>query len=207
MPVLELLALRLKPSVSPTSASLLSDLREVRSALGTSSRFYSCIGDPSLILILGFWPSLKAHQDFLSSPSKDSILSAQASQTELLWMVHLEVSSPSALPLDAPVLSIARLRAQGGKEEVIGDFHKQSAPKIREASKWPVFDAWRCDVEEGHSGGELVVITGWTSKEQHIGYMKQDEAKREEDFARVRDTLSSRQVLWVKDMEVAEVPA
>src|SRR5699024_7475874 len=105
--VLEVTQLRLR-ELSADDPALLESLSTVRAELQTGSHFYNCIDDPGLIYILGTWPSLNAHIDFLASPSKDHILGPQEKMLQFCWTVHVELGGVNLLPLDMPILVIER---------------------------------------------------------------------------------------------------
>jgi heme-degrading monooxygenase HmoA len=172
MPVLELLLLRLRPGISPKDPTLVENLSTVRSLVHTNSRFYHCIEDPTLIYVLGQWPSLATHKAFLSSPEKDAILSHQTHQLDFVWMLHLDLpeekSMEDVLPFTAPVLGIARMFFNTSDPDV--DVHKKTLvdhrSKIVDATgPYPLFDAWRIDAQEGQA--EYVILTGWENVEAH----------------------------------------
>ena len=165
MPVLEILAVRLKKGVSAEDPSLLENLSTVRDFVKTNSKFYHCIEDPSVIYIVGQWPSLAAHKEWLISPKRYEVLKAQEDQLEFVWMIHMD-GTIGELPLRAPVLSIARLFV---KNEHEGEFHRV-AMAYREGlvvytKPYRVVDGWRIDPEDGKK--EFVVITGWETVEAH----------------------------------------
>jgi hypothetical protein len=173
MPVLELLLLRLRPGISPNDPTLVENLSTVRSLVHTNSRFYHCIEDPTLVYILGQWPSIASHKVFLSSPEKDAILSHQTHQLDFVWMLHLDLpegkSMEDVLPFTAPVLGIARMFFNTSDPDV--DVHKKTLVDHRSnivgaTNPYPLFDAWRIDAQEGQA--EYVILTGWESVEAHI---------------------------------------
>jgi heme-degrading monooxygenase HmoA len=172
MPVLELLLLRLRPGISPQDPTLVENLSTVRSLVHTNSRFYHCIEEPTLIYILGQWPSLAAHKAFLSSPEKDAILLPQTHQLDFAWMLHLDLpegkSMEDVLPFTAPILGIARIFFNNSDPDV--DAYKKILADHRSkvvgtTGPYPFFDAWRIDAEEGKA--EYVILTGWESVEAH----------------------------------------
>jgi heme-degrading monooxygenase HmoA len=171
MPVLELLLLRLRPGISPQDPTLVENLSTVRSLVRTNSRFYHCIEDPTLIYILGQWPSLAAHKAFLSSPERDAILLPQMHQLDFVWMLHLDLpegkSMEDVLPFTAPVLGIARMFFNSFDPDV--DAYKKILADHRSkivgtTGPYLLFDAWRIDAE---GKAEYVILTGWESVEAH----------------------------------------
>jgi heme-degrading monooxygenase HmoA len=172
MPVLELLLLCLLPGVSPQDPTLVENLSIVRSLIHTNSRFYHCIEDPTLIYILGQWPSLATHKAFLSSPEKDAILSYQTHQLDFVWMLHLDLpegkNMEDVLPFTAPVLGIARMIFNTSDPDV--DVYQRILADYRSkvvgaTGPFPLFDARRIDGDEGKV--EYVILTGWESVEAH----------------------------------------
>ncbi len=164
MPILEILAVRLRDGVSPTDPSLLKNLSDVRSYVQSNSNFYHCIEDPSIIYIIGQWASLETHKKWLVSPERDDVLKPQEDQLSLFWMIHMNAPEKGieGLPLKAPVMSVARLFVKSEHEE---EFYRiatsQRVGLVEYAKPYPVVDGWRIDPEEGQK--EFVVITGWES--------------------------------------------
>ncbi|CAI6338610.1 unnamed protein product [Periconia digitata] len=93
MPVLEATQLRLK-GVGPEDVALIESLSSVRGILRTQSEFFSYVQDSSLIFILGLWPSLHAHREFLASPHAAAVLGAQEKMLDFESTVHMEFDAP-----------------------------------------------------------------------------------------------------------------
>jgi hypothetical protein len=209
MPVLEILQLKTKPDISPSNPSILKSLQTVRQSLAekihpTHSRFYRALEDPSLIYVLGLWPSIATHRSFLSSPLKASILSPQDDLLDFNWMIHIELDSIESMEelsvLDAPVVAIARLHVKGGKHviahiEITGRY---SGMLVERTKPWVVVEGWRVDGEVGKE--EQVVITGWQEKEDHMAF---GAGLREKytDYAGLRHHWEGFEANHMKDME------
>lgn len=120
MGVLELTLLHLKPGTKPSDSNLLHNLRTIRTQLKTNSRFFvdtDSSPQPTNLFILGLWPTLQAHHNFLASPERDEVLRPQEQQTAFQWSVHLEnVESMDNLPLDGKDLIIRRLVFSDGRD-------------------------------------------------------------------------------------------
>ncbi|KAH9219282.1 hypothetical protein DL95DRAFT_384718, partial [Leptodontidium sp. 2 PMI_412] len=121
--ILEICQLKVKSNLSPSDPSLLKVLSKARTELkervhNTNSRFYQCIEDPTLIYILGVWPSLARHTEFLKTPEKSDILDSQEDLFDFGWILHLEIGERGMdeLPLEAPVMAITRLFMKDGEE-------------------------------------------------------------------------------------------
>ncbi|KAF2491022.1 hypothetical protein BU16DRAFT_444298, partial [Lophium mytilinum] len=170
MPILEVCLLRLKDGLSAYDHALLKTLSTVRSVLKTDSKFYNCIEDPSLVYILGIWPTHEAHKAFLASPEKEKVLGPQEDQLEFQWILHMELDDISLLPLDAPVMAIARLFIKGGKhiEEYNRIVSKYRATIVDGTKPYNVVDGWRSDSEPGKQ--EALMFSGWASIEAHRAF-------------------------------------
>jgi hypothetical protein len=207
MPILELTFLKIKDGFSPTSPSILSSLTQVRKDLAdrihpTHSRFYTSLSFPSDIYILGTWPSLAAHHAFLSSPLKSEILGAQEDVFEFQWSIHVPIENGMEdLPLNAPVLAIARLLTKPGAAQIAEDERILGKYRhlIEDATKpHPVFDGWRCDAEEEEP--ESMMISGWGSEGAHDEF--RERTRRENgEYAGVRDTYRGMSIVHVRDLE------
>ncbi|KAE9372807.1 hypothetical protein N431DRAFT_558540 [Stipitochalara longipes BDJ] len=206
MPVLEILQLKVKPNITPTDPSILTSLQTVRSLLAqkihpTHSRFYQSIEDASLIYVLGLWDSLSQHQDFLSSPFRAEVLAPQEHLLDFSWCVHIPLEKMEDLPLEAPVVAIARLKVKSGEHVVI---HKEITGRYREVLEestkpFGVVEGWRVDGgEEGER--EQLVITGWREREDHLAFTASSREKFE-DYRGLREHWESVEASHMKDME------
>jgi heme-degrading monooxygenase HmoA len=202
MPVLEILLLKTKPSIPPTSPLILTSLQTVRSLLAakihaTQSHFYRTTEDASKIYILGLWPSLSAHQAFLASPLRKEILAPQEELLDFVWCVHVQVSGWEDVPIGAPVVSIARIKVKGGEEGRHESVTGKYEGRLREATGWGVVSGWVLD-----EGGERenVVITGWRTREEHLEFGR-GMGEEFEDYRALREGWESVDVGHGKDME------
>jgi heme-degrading monooxygenase HmoA len=168
MPVLEVTQLRLRrPDVG--DQTLLKSLSTVRDALQTNSQFYKCIEDPTLIYILGIWPSLDAHNKFLASPARDEVLGPQEDMLEFRWSVHMELSTMDELPLDAPVIAITRLFIRGEEVDAYNSAAVNDQHTIAKATRpFNVVYGWRLDSAPGKH--EALQFTGWEDAQAHAAF-------------------------------------
>jgi hypothetical protein len=208
MSVLEILQLRIKSTLSPTDPSILTSLIQVRTSLrekvhNTNSKFYQCIEDSSLIYVFGLWPSLQTHHSFLSSHERPSVLAPQEDTLEFNWVIHIPLSSMDELPLDAPVLCIARLFLKPDEGHVTR--YERTVEKYREKVKqmtapYRVVHVWRVDPEEGEKEG--VMITGWRDVEAHPEAMKRLAGEGgNEDYATVGECYNGVDVKYARNLE------
>lgn len=177
MPVLEVTQLRLT-SLPADDPLLLKSLSTVRDQLQTSSQFYICIEDPTLVYILGTWPSLVAHETFLASPKRNEVLGPQENLLQFEWTVHMELDAMSSLPLDAPIIAIERFSVQGKFVDAFEQATIRHAQLANSTSSFKVAHGWRCDaaaaMERRH---EAIVFSGWESVQAHTAFGERQEAK------------------------------
>ncbi|CAL3970062.1 unnamed protein product [Diplocarpon coronariae] len=176
--ILEICQLKVKPHLTPSDPSLLVALAKARAQLrekvhDTNSRFYQCIEDPSLIYILGVWPTLALHHEFLASPRKSEILDSQEDLFDFGWVLHLDIGEEGMdeLPLDAPVMAIARLFVEDSDEHVRGydDAVREYRRVVGDGTRpWKVANGWRVDCDDGKK--EAVMISGWEGIDAHLAF-------------------------------------
>jgi hypothetical protein len=211
MPFLELTHLTLKPTLSPNDPVILTSLVNVRTLLAskvhrTNSRFYVSVSNPREIYILGSWPTIAAHHAFLASPIKTEILGPQEHVFDFQWGIHIplpegEKGGMENLPLNAPVLAIARLFIKPEKKQT--DEYQRVLDKYRhlisDATKpWAVFDGWRCDAPDGEP--EAVMLSGWESEGGHDEFRVRVRGENEE-YAGIRETYRGMSVVHVRYLE------
>ncbi|KAF2796803.1 hypothetical protein K505DRAFT_202543, partial [Melanomma pulvis-pyrius CBS 109.77] len=168
MSVLEVTQLRLRGG-DVADHTLLQNLSAVRATLQTNSHFYSCIEDPSLLYILGLWPSLEAHHAFLASPARDEVLGPQEQQLEFRWTLHMPLDAMQSLPLDAPVLAITRLVVGHDAVDAYGQAAaKDRQPTVEATRPFNVLHGWRCDAAPGRR--EALQFTGWETVQAHAAF-------------------------------------
>ncbi|KAF1834988.1 hypothetical protein BDW02DRAFT_314285 [Decorospora gaudefroyi] len=198
MPVLELTQLRLKGSTAD-DPTLLQSLSTVRAKLQTSSQFYNCIDDPTVVYILGIWPNLGAHLDFLASPGRDEILGPQEDMLQFCWTIHVELGGMSLLPLDAPVLAIETLRVRRDCVEAFEQAvmrHTQQPPPGSRSFK--VAHGWRCDAASGNY--EALIFSGWENVQAHIT-LTMSKSCNSNDVAAIDGQYETMQVTHARNME------
>ncbi|KAL2060662.1 hypothetical protein VTL71DRAFT_9303 [Oculimacula yallundae] len=206
--ILEICQLKVKPSTSTTDPSLLPALSKARTQLrervhDTNSRFYQCIEDPTLIYILGVWPSLARHTEFLQSPEKAEILDSQNNLFDFGWVLHVEIGEKGMdeLPLDAPVMAITRLFLKDGPGhvEACEEIERKYRGVVAEGEKtWSVVDGWRIDCEEGKNEG--VMVTGWEGMDAHKAFT--DRTRKENpEYTLVARHYEFMEVRHVRNME------
>lgn len=184
MPITELALLRLTPSTSITSPTLLTNLSTALHAMANFTspspalslpqepqeshgfHYYHSLSDPTLIYLIGSWSSLSQHlETWIPSRENQALLELLKGQVEVEWMFHVDVD-PTTVPVERKVvLGIERFFVgRGGKaasEGVFEEFKRRLEQGGHMAS-----GGW--SIEEG--GGEkeeFVLFTGWESVEKY----------------------------------------
>jgi len=106
------------------------------------------------------------------------------------------------LPLDAPVVAIARIKV---KSEQHLRLHNEIAGRYRRVleertSPFGVADGWRIDLDGRGAENENLIITGWEKKEDRLAF---EAGLREkfEDNRGLRDHWESVEASHTRDME------
>ncbi|KAF9024338.1 hypothetical protein BDZ89DRAFT_1069152 [Hymenopellis radicata] len=198
MAILELALLRLKPGVSIDAT--LPNLRFAEKAMqqsagaGHAFYYYQQVEDPTLIYIVGSWPSVAYHYDvFIPSAENKQALELMKDQMGVEWLIHVDVDPKSIQPgLDTPMIAIARHFIKDGEpKELFDTTFASSKPPLIDATEGKLVGGWRLDKELDGGRDEWVLFTGWGSLEDHATFGNSEEFKR---YAKIRDHLASFEV-------------
>jgi heme-degrading monooxygenase HmoA len=198
MSVLEITQLRLR-TVAADDPALIQNLSAVREKLHTSSQFYNCIDDAELIYILGIWPNLEAHVNFLNSSARDEVLGPQEDMLQFCWTIHVELGGINLLPLEAPILAMERFRL---KEYYVKGFERavtRYAQQLRGNNPFRVAHGWRCDAQGTH---EALVFTGWETAQTHVTLTAN--ADNDHDVAVLQERSETVQIIRGRNLERKE---
>lgn len=103
------------------------------------------------------------------------------------------------VPLDAPVLGIARLFIKKEGVEAYQAVVDRYGSVIEQGTKpYKPFAAWRVDCEEGKY--EYLVITGWEKEGDHAVFTQKTRQEYPE-YAAVRENYEGMDVKHARDME------
>ncbi|KAK1908612.1 hypothetical protein P3342_009462 [Pyrenophora teres f. teres] len=167
MPVLGITQLHLR-GITADDPALLHTLSVVRDKLQTNSQFYVSVEEPDLIFILGIWPNLDAHLNFLASPAREEILGPQEDLLEFRWTIHVEFGSIHLIPADAPILAMERMRIEGERVESVNRAVTKHVQHLKASHSFNVAHGWRCDLALGDH--EVLLISGWETAQAHVTF-------------------------------------
>ena len=102
------------------------------------------------------------------------------------------------LPLEAPVMSMARFFVSGAVEKEFESVCDAQLQKVVDGSKpFKVAAGWRYD--EGLGKREMLVFSGWGSKEAHMAFGA--EAKKDPEYARIGELPDAIEIKHMTNLE------
>jgi hypothetical protein len=170
--ILELTSLSVAKHISPAHPSVLESLQQARSRLAekvypTLSRFYQDIqGQQETIFILGTWPSVDKHQEFLSNEQlKVEVLGEQEDDMSFEWSAHVPLwDNANGIEtlniIDGTLLGIHRLKIKAEDVEGFTTSLNSSLDLLEGSSRHRVLGGWNVDCE-GKEIREWIFLTAW----------------------------------------------
>ncbi|KAL3428298.1 hypothetical protein PVAG01_01807 [Phlyctema vagabunda] len=187
MVVTEVAILPLSPGAA-LSAPAIARFKEAKATLEKAHHydfyFFQQVEDPSIIYILGSWPSVAAHQAFLPSTENQRLLTllrdeVNADQIQMFHvdgdLLHSQESRSSFF--DVPLISCSRHFVPTKKKDGFINKFGEVEPIFRDYIKpTDVKGGWRIEKEEvaGTEREEWVLLSGFDSVEHHQGLRKSD---------------------------------
>ena len=197
MAVTEFALLRLIPPTTAPNPSLLSHLKTAKDAMESFSgypfTYYHCLEDPTVIFIVGGWPSAKFHwEEWIPSSQNQEMLTTLKDEVDVEFMFHVDLDCKSLDGVESQkVVAFVRHKikagAKTGFEKTFNDV-KGGLEKVIGGGEL-VRGGWRVEkgfvkgeevVTDGMSGenDEWVLFSGWQSKESHEAFGHTEESKR-----------------------------
>ena len=194
MSVIELALLRLVSINTATSPPLLAHLKTAKDAMESFSGFlfsyYHCLEDPSLIFIVGGWPSAKFHwEEWIPSSQNQELLTVLKDEVEVEYMFHVDLDRKSLENVESQeIVAIGRhtIKPDGRAafDKTFGEVKSSLETGIGGSEK--VRGGWRVEkgflkgeelVTDGMGGeeDEWVLFTGWESRDAHMAFAKTQE--------------------------------
>ena len=197
MPVTELALLHIlksskegEPELTPT---LLNHLRLAKEAMEKASglKFYylQCMEDPSLIFILGGWPSVKFHmEEWIPSQENQDLLRLMEGEVEVEYMFHLDLDPKEREGvIGSKVVAVVSHFVKKDEEKEFEKCFEEVKGKLEEniGGHERVTRAWRMDrgfvkgdePAKQKEGEEWVLFSGWDSLEKHHEFGKSEDSK------------------------------
>lgn len=136
-----------------------------------------------MVYILGIWPTLEAHLEFLSSPARDEILGPQESILAFGWTAHMKLNGIDCLPLDAPVLALERLDVKGDCASAFEQAAARHAHFLQGSHPFKVAHGWRLDAPAGRH--ETLIFSGWQHTQDHVTFAEKQKGNSCSDTAAI----------------------
>ena len=147
--------------------------------------YYSQHEDPSLLYIIGSWPSAAMHwESFIPSPENQELLSKFKDDVSVESMFHVEVEQ-SSIPLDAPVLAIGQHWITPSNNAGFEEAFEDNKHHLEHFSTRKLAGGWRHEKEESADGGQkdvFVLFSGWDDVDHH---MKFGDSQNYEEYAKI----------------------
>lgn len=211
MPVTELARLSLQPGTEVSSPRLLSNLAKAKDVMEEASgfkfRYYHCVEEPSVVFILGAWPSVDFHmQEFIPGQANQELLALLKDQITVEAMFHLDLDqSVRSLPLSKDMIAVVRhFITEGEKDSFMATFENNKHElESFIGSEDHVVGGWRVDkgydpsVEGEKRTEEFVLFTAWDSVEHHFEFAKTEGFQR---YSKIRNHVDGADIKHAKEL-------
>jgi len=181
MPVTEIAVLAVQDAYtndSPEFVTRTKSILERMSAISKNKTFrvYRQVESPKeIIYVFAEWPSLEAHDQAWASDEGKAVVADFSAFTQLSAMIHVD-GPISALPLDAPLVTIGRWPITKEKKEEFEGFAAAMTPVVaKHAAPFGTAGGWRLDLDEAQKAKgeeEYIGVTGWPSEGAHQEFVK-----------------------------------
>lgn len=181
MPVTEIALLRLAQNVAIDDDNLCSKLAHAKTVMqdytGRTFYYLQQVEDPTYIYIIGEWKSLDQHMnEFIPSSDNQAVLEKLKDLLTVEWLLHIDTPH-EYLPLPradaakskAPVYAIGRHFIKDGQQAQFQWMFEEQKHHLQDfVTEGSIGGGWRVDGEG--SKDEWVLLTPWTSVEQHFAF-------------------------------------
>lgn len=210
MTVTEIALLHLSQGVAIEDANLRSKLAHAKTIMqkytGRTFYYLQQVEDPTYIYIIGEWDSFDQHIiDFIPSADNQALLTSLKDLLSVSWLLHID--APHAdLPLPgsginntkALVYSIARHFVKDGQKEQFRQTYEDKKDLLQSfVTEGRIGGGWRIDSEGGKE--EWVLLTPWTSVEQHDAFAKTDGYA---EYSKIREHVEGVEIKHARILEV-----
>ncbi|KAI4210544.1 MAG: hypothetical protein LQ351_006611 [Letrouitia transgressa] len=200
MAVTELALLRLQSNAAADDPSVRMRLGAAKKALEEFTQrtyhFFSQTEDPKYIYVIVEWMSVQQHID--ASPTLQRLLEDFKDLISVEWMFHVDVEE-KCLPLDAPIISIARYFVSGAQKGAFAEQLSNVEHFLRESvAPNPEKHGWRIDKEDPDKE-ECVLFTGWDDVESHHAFAKTEAFK---EFSKIKEHMTGAEIKHAARLEL-----
>lgn len=166
MAVIELAHVQLKDGITVSDPDLLKNLKEVKRVIedysGLPTLFFEQIDDPSVIFVIGAWPSKEKHEHgFDGSPQQAVILDLVKDQMEIDWMHYMNLDQNN-IAVHAPVLALTKATLPKHVDHAAFVQSMVNATQGIEPGRYGGIGAWNIRKDK-HEPDVRVHFSGWDS--------------------------------------------
>jgi heme-degrading monooxygenase HmoA len=210
MTVTEVALLQLSQGVTIEDASLRSKLAHAKTLMqtytGRTFYYLQQIEDPACIYVIGEWESLDQHMvDFIPSADNQAVLESLDGLLSVCWLLHIDAPHTN-LPLPGPgtsnpgalVYGIVRHFVKDGQRYQFRQTYERVQNRLQGfVTEGRIGGGWRIDNENGKE--EWVLLTPWTSVEQHHAFAKTNEFA---EYSTIREHIESAEIKHARILEI-----
>ncbi|KZM22831.1 uncharacterized protein EKO05_0001576 [Ascochyta rabiei] len=210
MTITEIALLHLSPDVAVDDAKLRSKLVRAKTVMqeftGRSFYYLQQIEDPTYVYIVGEWESLSQHMnDFIPGSDNQAVLESLRGLMSVEWLLHIDVPH-AGLPLPstvtnkhkAPVYGIVRHYIKDGQKSQFQQTFDMEKHNLQEfVTKGDFGGGWRVD-KEGNKD-EWVLLTPWTSVEQHHAFAETDGFA---NYGKIREHIDGAEIKHARILDI-----
>ena len=200
MTVTELATLTLDDAYLHETSGLISKIQAIGDRMRSVSQnetfvFYRQIENPQTLYFLAEWPSVDAHNEARATEGAKAVLTELFAIAKPLTMIHVDLPL-SAVPLDAPLISIGRHFVAKERKEEFDNFFTTVKSLLHEyVAPFTLAYSWRMDLsdEQKDKGEEeWVLVAGWPTMEKHRDFAKTDMWER---YSKIREMVVGAEVV------------
>ncbi|KAF3053144.1 hypothetical protein E8E11_010545 [Didymella keratinophila] len=210
MTVIEIALLHLSQGVTISDPDVRSKLAHARSVMQehTGRNFYYLqrVEDPSYIYVIGEWDSLDQHMnDFIPSADNQALLEDLKGLLSVDWLLHIDASHadlplpvPSKNQAQASVYGLVRHFVKNGQRAKFQETYENEKRHLQAfVTEGTIGGGWRVDKDDDNE--EWVLLTPWTSVEQHHAFAETDGFAK---YGRIREHIEGADIKHARILDI-----
>ena len=200
MTITELAILTLDDAYLHESSGVVSKLHAISDRIRSVSQnetlvIHRQIENPQILYALAEWPSIDAHNEARATEGVKAVLAELLTVAKPHTTMHIDVPL-SAIPLDAPLISIGRHFVAKERKEEFENFFATLKPLLEEyVAPFGIACGWRMDPSDEQKGKgeeEWVLVAGWPTVEKHREFSKTDMWER---YSKIKEMIVGAEVV------------
>lgn len=210
MTITEIALLHLSPDVTIDDTNFRSKLAHAKTVMqdytGRTFYYLQQVEDPTYIYIIGEWDSLNQHMnDFIPGTENQTVLESLKGLMSVDWLLHIDVPrvdlplpGPSTDKRKAAVYGIVRHFVEVGQNERFQQTFDAEKHHLQDfVTEGTIGGGWRVDGEEDKE--EFVLLTPWTSIEQHHAFAETDGF---DEYGKIREHIEGAEIKHARILDI-----